>query len=542
MPTMAFLTAADRGLAEAISRLAYGNPLLPERIESERQALGDDFAPGGTLWHATGRPEPLPNLRALLQRTEALVERMAARLGQGERPAAPDLQLYEDVVIYLLFSRYEDDFYRLIDARVATAPAGFYRKFRQDVERLLQVPRATLVADRDVPHLFAAFFQIRRAFHYIFRNIVGNSGPIVRLRATVWQSIFTRDMRRYRRALYQRMGDVATLISGPSGTGKELVAQAIALSRYIPFDPDRGTFAEDFAGSFYALNPSALSPTLIESELFGHRRGAFTGAVQDRAGWLEVCPPLGTVFLDEIGELDPALQVKLLRVLQTRTFQRLGDTRNRRFSGKLIAATNRELSREMAAGRFRQDFYYRLCSDLIVTPSLEAQLREAPAERAALVRFIAGRIAGEEEAEALAAETERWIDIHLGAGYRWPGNFRELEQCVRNVMIRGEYRPPAAGSPSARQRVADEVLAGALSAEELLRRYCTLVYAETGSYLETGRRLGLDRRTVREKIDTDLLAALSSEGVLTGPSGASPERVAPAKPALERGRAGRASS
>jgi DNA-binding NtrC family response regulator len=508
---LSFLGTADRTLAEAISRLAYCNPFLPERIDYERQALGAAFVPGGTLWHATGDPEPPPNVFTIRERAEALCDRLAARLAESTGASADELQLYEDVVVYLLFAQYADDFYRLIDERAATAPVAFYRKFRQDVERRLQLPRARLVADRDVPHLFAAFFQIRRAFHYIFHNIIGNSAPIVRLRATVWQSIFTRDMRRYRRSLYQRMGDVATLIVGPSGSGKELVAQAIGLSRYIPFDVDRQAFVENFAASFYALNPSALSPTLIESELFGHRRGAFTGAVQDRAGWLEVCRPLGTVFLDEIGELDPALQVKLLRVLQTRTFQRIGDTRDRRFQGKIIAATNRDLAAEMAAGRFRKDLYYRLCSDLIVTPSLETQLRAEAGERRALVRFLAQRVAGDPEAESLAEETERWIDANLGDGYGWPGNVRELEQCVRNVMIRGEYRPPHAASASARQRVADEVLAGSLSAEELLRRYCTLVYAETGSYQETGRRLGLDRRTVKDKIDTDLLAQLGGK-------------------------------
>src|SRR5437667_150263 len=278
---MAFLTGSDRTLAEAISRLAYCNPFLPERIECERQALGDAFVPGGTLWHATGEPEPPPNVFALRERAGALSERLAARLAEQARPGAEDLQLYEDVVIYMLFAR---------------------------------------------------------------------------------------DMRRYRRSLYQRLRDVGTLITGPSGTGKELVAQAIGLARYIPFDPEKQAFVENFAGSFYALNPSALSPTLIESELFGHRRGAFTGAVQDRAGWLEVCRPLGTVFLDEIGELEPALQVKLLRVLQTRTFQRLGDTRDRRFHGKIIAATNRALPSEMASGRFRQGLHYRLRSDLIVPP------------------------------------------------------------------------------------------------------------------------------------------------------------------------------
>jgi transcriptional regulator with AAA-type ATPase domain len=509
---MAFLDGPGRVLAQAISTLAYCNPFLPERIEGERAALGAEFVAGGTLWDVKGEPEPTPNLHALERRAGALADRLAASLRAGARPSADDLQLYEDVVIYTLFSRYEDDFYRLIDERrAATAPVGVYGKFRHDVERYLQIPRATLVADRDVAHFFAAFFQIRRAFHYIFRNIIGNSMPIVRLRAAVWQSIFTHDMRRYRRGLYRRMGDVATLIAGPSGTGKELVARAIGLARYIPFDAERQAFAEDFAGSFWALNPSALSPTLIESELFGHRRGAFTGAVTDRAGWLEVCPPLGTIFLDEIGELDAAIQVKMLRVLQSRTFQRLGETRDRRFSGKLIAATNRDLAHEMQAGRFRTDFYYRLCSDLIVTPSLEEQLQGVPDERGALVRFIAARVAGEEEAESLARESERWIAEHLGERYPWPGNVRELEQCVRNVMIRGEYRPPSAAPASARQRVADEVLAGALSAEDVLKRYCTLVYATTGSYQETGRRLGLDRRTVREKVDARLLAELRGE-------------------------------
>src|SRR5262249_59204856 len=141
--------------------------------------------------------------------------------------------------------------------------------------------------------------------------------------------------------------------------------------------------------------PGARTPRLIESGLLGHGRGASGGAAQAGPVGLEVCPPFGAVFLDEIGELDAPLQVKLLRVLQTRTFQRLGDTRDRKFSGKLIAATNRDLPREMEEGRFRENFSYRLCSDLIVTPSLAEQLRDRPAERGALVRFIAQRVAGE---------------------------------------------------------------------------------------------------------------------------------------------------
>src|SRR5258708_17072029 len=147
-------------------------------------------------------------------------------------------------------------------------------------------------------------------------------------------------MRRYRRTLFARMGEFATLITGPSGTGKELAARAIARSRYATFDEHTLLFANEGAALFFPINVSALSPTLVESELFGHRRGSFTGAIGDRKGWLEACQAAGSVFLDELGDLDPAIQVKLLRVIETRTFHPVGDTASRQFYGKLIAATN----------------------------------------------------------------------------------------------------------------------------------------------------------------------------------------------------------
>jgi transcriptional regulator with GAF, ATPase, and Fis domain len=245
--------------------------------------------------------------------------------------------------------------------------------------------------------------------------------------------------------------------------------------------------------------------------LFGHCRGAFTGAVADRPGWLEVCPPLGTVFLDEIGELDAAIQVKLLRVLQTRAFQRLGETATRRFEGKIIAATNRNLMEEMQAGRFREDFYYRLCSDLIVAPTLRQQLADAPDDLTNLIHFMVQRVVGEDDRD-LAAEVEAWINDRLGHAYLWPGNMRELEQCVRNVLIRGEYQPPPLRKPALPddpyRALVEQVASGALTADELLARYCTIVYLQTGSYEQAARRLALDRRTVKAKVDEDLLSRL----------------------------------
>jgi hypothetical protein len=496
---MALMTPDEVRLARAVSTLTYANPFLPERLEAEQAALGDEFKARGTVWHAEPAPfDDNENLRAINRRVEELAERLRERLAGSGRARNEEVTLYEDLVLYLLYNRYLGELQRLIAERdAATARVAFAQRFAGDVERYLGGGRST----PDPARLLALFFQVRRAFFFTFTNIIGTSLPAARLRAAAWQAIFTHDGRRYRRSLYRRMQDVTTLIVGPSGSGKELVARAIGYSRYIPLDAAGQRFTEDFRASFYALSLSAMPGTLVESELFGHRRGAFTGAVADRPGFLEVCPPLGTVFLDEIAEVDPAVQVKLLRVLQSRTFHRIGDTQERRFEGKILAATNRDLEAEMRAGRFREDLYYRLCSDIIHTPSLADQLRGTPDELAHLLRFVAARVAGEDEAEQLAGEAHQWITKHLGRDYAWPGNVRELEQCVRNIMVRGEYRPtrPREATPS--EDLAAALEAGALTADEVLRRYCSLVFARTGSYQETARRLGMDRRTVKDKVD-----------------------------------------
>jgi hypothetical protein len=515
---MDFMTERERAFARALSRLAAANPFLPERIEAERDALGERFIDAGPVWHARARPGDInPNVAPLDERAQGLAGALRDKLAAGVAAHPDELRLYEDLALYVLFSRFLPALQTLVDEpRAATAPVAAYAAFARDAAHYLDLPALGPAAREDPAHLWALFFQVRRAFHLTFTHILGGSLPAARLRAAVWQSIFTHDTRRYRRGLHARMHEMTTLITGPSGTGKELVAQAIGGARYVPFDPARRVFAEDLTASFFPLHLAALPATLVESELFGHRRGAFTGAAQDRAGWLETCPALGTVFLDEIGELEPALQVKLLRVLQARTFHRLGDTRARPFRGKLIAATNRDLAVEIDAGRFREDLFYRLCGDVIETPSLEAQLREGPGELRHLLRVLAARVAGEAEADALAAEAEGWIARHLGPRYRWPGNVRELEQCLRNVMVRGEYRPRRSAAVTGPEDLAAAIRAGSLTADELLRRYSTLLFLRTGSYEEAARRLGLDRRTVKAKVDPALLDALRAE---TGPGG-----------------------
>ena len=513
---MAFLSSAERSFLTAVSQLAYCNPFLPERSVFEKAALGDAYVEGAIVWSlAVEEPQRRrANVWRIAARLDALVEQLRSRLVKGAKAGDGELRLYEDAVNQHLYDRYYLRFFdRSRGSTTVNEGAGrwnFYREFLADWRRFFALDGIDFPGGHAPAHTFALFRQIQEAFEQIFRDIIGGSLPAARLRAAVWQSIFTHDMRRYRRTLYTRMSDFATLITGPSGTGKELVARAIAQSRYVPFEENTLRFAEEPA-TLFPINISALSPTLVESELFGHRRGSFTGAIGDRKGWLETCPLLGSVFLDELGDLDPAIQVKLLRVIETRTFHPVGETASRRFQGKLMAATNRDLAAGIRDGRFREDLYYRLCSDQITTPSLAEQLADSPQVLRELVVYMARRTAGP-EAEELAPEVTSWIDENLGGGYEWPGNYRELEQCVRNVLIRRNYRPARAPqSLSALDGCVQEFQNRHLTADELLSRYCTMVYARAGSYEEAARQLHIDRRTVKSKVDLDLLRRLRSD-------------------------------
>jgi len=493
-------TSEERRFATEIRALVYGNPFVEDRIIHEQRALGVDYIASQPYWSYQFDLDRKTNIDLLDERSAALAVKLRTRVdGANER----DLRLYEDLVTYVLYERYRDQLVGIVERGELRQRVPFYRQFRNDLVEFKLNPETA-------PHLFACFFQVRRAFHSIFNSIVGRSLPAAKLRATVWQSIFTHDMARYRRSLFAKMADVATLITGATGSGKEVVARAIGLSRYVAFDERSERFAGDTEASFVSLNLSALSPTLIESELFGHRKGAFTGAIEDREGFLESCGAIGTVFLDEIGEVEPSIQVKLLRVIQSRTFQRLGETTPRRFSGKIIAATNRDLASEIARGRFRDDFYYRLCADTITTPALAEQLAGSDDELRHLVRFIAARVAGEGESAAVCEEVCSAIAISPGHDYAWPGNFRELEQCVRSVLVRGEYRPAATPRASdARLRIASGIADGRFTADDLLRNYCTLLYAKTRNYAHVAERLQIDRRTVKAKIDATMLRELT---------------------------------
>jgi DNA-binding NtrC family response regulator len=205
------------------------------------------------------------------------------------------------------------------------------------------------------------------------------------------------------------------LIQGESGTGKELVARAIHEA-----SPRRDQ-------RLVVVNCSALSESLLESELFGHEKGSFTGATARKRGWFEVADG-GTLFLDEIGDVSPHLQVRLLRVLQEREFERVGGTDSIRVDFRLVAATNRDLKGEVAAGRFREDLFYRLSVISLRVPPLRERHEDIPL----LVRYFLQKC-GQRESKQIASVSPDVMDRLVQ--YPWPGNVRELENAIERAVV-----------------------------------------------------------------------------------------------------------
>ncbi len=233
-------------------------------------------------------------------------------------------------------------------------------------------------------------------------HMIGDSPPLRRLQ---------RDIARAAQA------NSTVLVLGETGTGKELVARAIHQSGPRARKP------------FVAVNCAALSETLLESELFGHEKGSFTGAIAQKKGRLEIAEG-GTVFLDEIGEMPLQLQVKLLRVLQERQMERVGGTQPVKLDIRLIAATNRNLEEEARAGRFRQDLYYRLNVVTLHTPALRDRRTDIlPLATHFAIRF--GQQCGRKIA-GIAPEAQAYL-----AHYEWPGNIRELENAIERAVVLG---------------------------------------------------------------------------------------------------------
>jgi len=301
-------------------------------------------------------------------------------------------------------------------------------------------------------------------------SIIGSSLPMAELQEMI---------------SYVAPTEATVLITGESGTGKELVAAELHKN------------SERHQGPFIRVNCAALAESLLESELFGHEKGAFTGADRERDGKF-VQAAGGTLFLDEIGETSHAMQVKMLRVLQEQELQRVGGEETIQTDARIIAATNRDLEEEVRKGNFREDLYYRLNVVTVHVPPL----RDRGEDISLLVQFFV---------EKFAAKNRRKVEgitpecLQLLSSYQWPGNVRELENAIERgvILMRGEHLTEKSLPLPIQNQKAESggAVSEATSLQEVEKQQILKTLEETGgNKSEAARRLGITRKTLQNKL------------------------------------------
>jgi len=303
-----------------------------------------------------------------------------------------------------------------------------------------------------------------------FPEIIGQSGSILSVLKSVRQVA---------------VEDTSVLLSGESGTGKELVARAIHRSSRRAEKP------------FIRVNCGALNENLLESELFGHEKGAFTGAIRQKQGRFELADG-GTIFLDEVGEISPVMQVKLLRILQEGEFERVGGEETLMSNTRVIAATNRNLIEEIKTGRFRDDLYYRLSVFPIHLPAL----RERPGDIQELTSFFLKKINNRRSTAIRFSEQA----LHLLSGYSWPGNIRELENMVERLCLISDQAEITESLVRSTLGLNGLVPQGLTSLDAELYRYEKQILRETmkacsGVKNQAAKKLGIKVSTLYYKLE-----------------------------------------
>ncbi len=487
MPAKRRLRSEERAFFALVNRAAFTNPFSDERV-----ALDTEIS-------------DMPVDKSRERRIKGVMETLSRKIHRLDQEGPVKLgdfvetdgETLEYSFLFYTYHQFFEKFDQFIEMQVSNGVASERVPFSEDF--LSSLRKRGFRPDR-AHRYFELCYQIRRAFFFIDKNIVGRSPSMKKLRRDLWNNVFTHDISMYEKYLWNRMEDFSTLVLGETGTGKGTAATAIGRSGFIPFDEKKHCFKESFTKTFLPINLSQYSESLIESELFGHKKGAFTGATEDHKGIFEICSPNGAILLDEIGEISIPIQIKLLQVLQDRVFYSVGSHQAKRFKGRVIAATNRPMDDIRGKGIFRDDFYYRLCSDVISMPPLRDRIQEDPRELDDLVSHTVMRMVGKAYPKLVDMVLDA-IAKNLGKTYQWPGNVRELEQCVRSVLIKRKYEGSyCATKTDLDQRLKEGMCEGSLDAQTLIRGYCRLLYQRRGTYEAVARITGLDRRTVKKHI------------------------------------------
>ncbi|MDD4872036.1 MAG: sigma 54-interacting transcriptional regulator [Kiritimatiellae bacterium] len=485
MKTLSF-EAEQREFLTLVTRAAFANPFSEERTQLDLKIAGLSDKNG------TGNP-----LDTVLARVHNFLEKIRPEKKGSRGISSEDQRIIRYAHLFDIFHSFADKFDELIQTQIKAGEVSCPAAFAKDTLDTLCNRGFTQM---DAMWYFAMFYQLRRAFYFINTLLIGQSPSMKQLRMSLWNNVFTHDMQMYEKYLWNRMEDFSTFLLGETGTGKGTAATAIGRSGFIPFDDKKNCFSESFMRSFTAINLSQFPESLIESELFGHRKGAFTGAVEAHEGIFSRCSPHGAIFLDEIGDVSIPVQIKLLHVLQDRMFSPVGSHEKKRFHGRVIAASNKPIDELRRKELFRNDFFYRLCSDIIIVPPLRQRISEDSSELDELLSITIQKITRQSDPE-LTAMIRKTMDTNPGRNYTWPGNVRELEQCVRRILLTHNYAGDIKTiSHDLQTNITSRIENGSYTAEDLLIDYAKLLYDRFGTYEEVARRSGLDRRTVKKYI------------------------------------------
>ncbi len=364
--------------------------LTPEEIERGKYALGEGIT-GNVV--ATGRARIIPDVRAepdFLNRTGRLTAKTA---NEAISFLCVPIRIDNRTAGALSVDKPFDSDQALREAQ------SFLEIVAAFLAQAIQINRMVM---RQKEELLEENAQLRAQVRdrYRFENIIGDSPAMHEVFAVVGQVANSR---------------ATVLLLGETGTGKEMIAKAIHYN-----SPRRDK-------SFVRVNCGALTGTLLESELFGHVKGSFTGAIRDKQGRFEAADG-GTIFLDEIGTLEPELQVKLLRVLQEREFERVGDTQTVKVDVRVIAATNVDLQEEVAKGNFREDLFYRLNVVRVYLPPLRNRREDIPR----LIDFFLDKYNAQNDRKLRRISREM---LNVLLRYPWPGNVRELENAIERAVV-----------------------------------------------------------------------------------------------------------
>jgi hypothetical protein len=505
------LSELQHSMLRHFAVLAVTNPFTPRWVERERAIVGNAILHEGRIvGPSADPPTPVENLAYVGKMVARLLPDIQERARAGALGDAGDRARYITTCAIHLWFLFREDLQGLVDTGKSEAP--FYRRYRRAFDEHL----GFLSAGGGVPdpgHLFAVLFVLVRAWHGLRTRLRGRSRPVERLRADLWLAIFGGTLLDYVDGDWARVRRISTLILGPTGAGKDVAAEAIGRAGYLPFDEAKEAFASQ-ASAYQVVNLSAFAPTLVESEMFGHVKGAFTGASRDKTGALGSMEGHGALLMDEVAEIALELQVKLLRVVEERLYRRVGDEGEPCvLPGRILAATHRDPEERIRKGLLREDFFRRICLYRVVVPSLRERFDDLPDELWEMARVVAEQLFDVKRAPGVADQVLEVVRRTLPR-HAWTGNMRELAQCVASVKLKDGYSPMLVAPDDAGLDQALALAEGGMSLDEINRRVVASTLVRTGSLPEAARALAVDTRRVKRIVDseTDAAAAARREG------------------------------